>query len=182
MPIPRGLQRWLIPPIALASEAMRATELVSLPVALEVLGRVPSLLFDVFHAACADRDGPFRDPNTIAPDSIAPTLRRLDSGQTITSSEIAESDSDGVVKTLSMLWPYDPAEPGAHPIDLVDADHGDVIGHFGLKPERVQLNPAGRRYYAYDFFQTAFQFPEARFERLWHSVFDFCANAPMAVT
>jgi hypothetical protein len=30
-----------------------------------------------------------------------------------------------------MLWPFDPVVV-PDPIDLVDADHGDVIGHFAL--------------------------------------------------
>ena len=173
--LPRGPARWLFPPLVLASDVARAIEVLGLPLVLELLGRDPSLVFDIFHAACADRHGPFCDPDTIAPGSIAPTLRRLGSAEPISRSEIAVSDSDGVVNTLSMLWPYDPADPTAHPIDLVDADHGDVIGHFDLKPLEPP-EPGGRHYYAYDFFQTRFTFTQAHFEELWESVFDFCTH------
>ena len=173
--LPRGPAKWLFPPLALASEAARASEILGLPVLLEVLGRSPGLVFDVFHAACADPRGPFRDPDTIAPGSLAPTFRRLGSTADVSRTEIAVSDSDGVVNTLSMLWPYDPSDPSAHPVDLVDADHGDVIGHFELKA-LARPEPGGRRFFAYDFFQTELKFTQAHFEVLWGSVFDFCVT------
>jgi hypothetical protein len=169
--LPRGPGWWLLPPVALASEAVRAGEIASLPVALRLLGASPSFVFDLFHAACADSRGPFRRPA-----AIAPTLGVLGSKTVLTSASIAEGDSDGVVNTLSMLWPYDPEAPEAHPIELVDADHGDVIGHFKLRPVVVP-DPAPRRpHFSYDFFQTSFTFPEATFSRLWRSVFDFCTG------
>jgi triacylglycerol lipase len=175
--LPRGAMKWLIPPVALASEAARATELASLPFVVELLKRWPSFIFDLFYAACADRRGPFRDPASIAPGSIAPTVHVRATGATLRSDSIAVTDSDGVVNTLSMLWPHDPTDPQAHPIDLVDADHGDVIGHFTLKPKIDPVQPAGRRYFAYDFFQTRFQFTETAFDALWRDVFDFCVGS-----
>jgi hypothetical protein len=172
--LPRGTAKWLIPPVALASEAARAAELASLPLVVEMLKRWPSLIFDLFYAACADHRGPFRDPSSIGPGSTAPAVHVRRTGMTLSRESIAVTDSDGVVNTLSMLWPYDAAEPLAHPIDLVDADHGDVIGHFTLKPKLDPVQPAGRRYFAYDFFQTRFRFTEEAFESLWRDVFDFC--------
>ena len=60
---------------------------------------------------------------------------------------------------------------------IPDMKHGDVIGHFELKAlDRPE--PGGRRFYAYDFFQTELKFTQATFDRLWGSVFDFCVNAP----
>ena len=173
--LPRGPMKWLFPPIALATEATRATEILSLPIVLDVLGRAPGLVFDIFHAACADPRGPFRDPDTIAPGSLAPTFRHLGSTADVARTEIAVGDSDGVVNTLSMLWPYDPADPSAHRVDLVDADHGDVIGHFELKA-LARPEPGGRRFFAYDFFQNELKFTQSSFERLWESVFDFCVS------
>ena len=172
---PRGPAKWLLPPVALGLEAARAGEIVGLPLLLSLLGQHPSLIFDIFHAACADARGPFRDPDTIAPGSLAPTFRRLGSTAAVARTEIAVGDSDGVVNTLSMFWPYDSADPTAHGVDLVDADHGDVIGHFELKA-LARPEPGGRRFYAYDFFQTELKFTQAQFDRLWSSVFDFCVS------
>jgi hypothetical protein len=168
--------RWVLPPVTIAVWATRASEIFSVPVFLEVLARSPSLVFDLFHAACADPEGPFRDPDTYAPQSLVPTFRHLGSDAEVSRTEVGVGDSDGVVNTLSQLWPYDPAQPGAHPVDLVDADHGDVIGHFDLKALK-KPDPGGRHYYAYDFFQTDLKFTQAKFERLWNSVFDFCVCA-----
>jgi hypothetical protein len=53
--IPRGAARWLFPPLALASGATRAGEILSLPLVLELLGRSPGLIFDVFHAQRSPR-------------------------------------------------------------------------------------------------------------------------------
>jgi triacylglycerol lipase len=168
--MPKGTKRWLFPALVLISKAIRAAEIVSFPLVLEMLDRAPNIVFDIFHAGCADHLGPFREP-----DVIAPTFTRLGSATPISRSEIAVGDSDGVVNTLSMFWPYDPNEPTEYPIDLVDADHGDVIGHFELKG-LASPEPGGRIYYAYDFFQTRFRFTQDTFEMLWGSVFDFCVS------
>jgi len=176
----------LIPAAAVLSDAARAAELVALPLTLQLLGSTPSLLFDVFHAACANPRGPFRRPA-----DIAPSIRDPRSGAEIRADDISVGDNDGVVNTLSMLWPYDPDDPSAHRFDLVEADHGDVIGHYRLRPLEESspsswrahdgsLRSRGRiprrRYFAYDFFQTKFHFSKESFDSLWTSVFDFCAG------
>ncbi|HEX3769935.1 MAG TPA: hypothetical protein VHV30_03675 [Polyangiaceae bacterium] len=177
--IPRGPVKWLVPPVAAAIEVARAGELLSVPAFLDLLGWVPSLVFDVFHAACADSAGPFRDPESLASQSLVPTYTELGAKAAAPPqprSRIAVGDSDGVVNTLSQFWPFDPENPAAHPVTLVDADHGDVIGHFALKALAYPV-PGGRRFFAYDFFQTELRFTQAQFDKLWKSVFDFCATA-----
>ena len=78
-------------------------------------------------------------------------------------------ESDGIVNTASMLWP-----DGADTV-LVEADHGDVIGHHG----RVQAPAEARRrsaraFEAYDLLDSGAGFDAARFGEVWDDVFDFC--------
>ncbi len=145
--------------------------------ALLLLYRDPKLLFGVCHALCADPGGPFGQLDLIATGRVAPSVTEFSSGRTIASTSIETSDSDGIVNTLSQLWPYDPERPGAHRIELVHADHGDIIGHHKLRPEpgSVSKNEFGRKYEAYDFFQSDFEFEH--FSQVWRSVFDFCTDA-----
>jgi hypothetical protein len=186
MLLPRSDWKWVLPPLGLASDAARAADLVvAMPLLLKALSIDPGLLFDVFHAACANPRGPFRDPEQTAPGGVAREFRRLGTAALNPRSEIALGDSDGVVNTLSMFWPYDPLDPESHVVELVEGDHGDVIGHFKLKkleapepgPHPAQRVPrTGRRHYAYDFFQSDVAFQQATFDALWQSVFDYCVS------
>lgn len=77
-------------------------------------------------------------------------------------------DNDGIVNTASMLW------PDGETTRLVDADHGDIIGHFrlGEAPERGL-----RKYHTYDLLRSDSGFTEATFREVWREVFAFCAPA-----
>jgi triacylglycerol lipase len=76
-------------------------------------------------------------------------------------------DNDGIVNTASMMWP-----DGRLTI-LVDADHGDIIGHYARKPSP---GGEGRAWRAYDLLKSGAGFDDAAFERVWNSVFEFCAQ------
>jgi hypothetical protein len=94
--------------------------------------------------------------------------------------DIATDDtaSDGVVNTRSMYWKH------GGPTTLVDADHGDIIGHYRIAEVAKGADgepPRGRRYHGYDFFKSGTQFSEARFRQLWKEIFDFCAEGRIAI-
>jgi hypothetical protein len=76
-------------------------------------------------------------------------------------------DNDGIVNTASMLWPDGDAT------QFLDADHGDVIGHFRLgdAPE-----DGLRKHHTYDLLRSASGFTEHDFRGLWREVFSFCAG------
>ena len=83
-------------------------------------------------------------------------------------------DNDGIVNTVSMLWPSDE-------IVLVQADHLDVVGHYRLRPEHPKEEPLGeappRVYESYDTLKSAPQFAEKTFNKLWDEIFSFAANS-----
>jgi hypothetical protein len=148
------------------------------PVALGVLGALhqsPGLFFDICRAFCADETGSFKNPDDVESGSIAPTVNDFSSDQVIASDSLEPTDSDGVVNTLSMLWPYDAREPNRHTIALVEADHEDIVGHYTrrLMPEPFST---GRRYASYDFFQSSFAMSETTFRLVWERMFDFCVS------
>lgn len=116
--------------------------------------------YRVAYAACAA--GPFRvDPNNDAARDETGALRRL-----------AAWENDGIVNTASMLWPDGPDTT------LVPADHGDIIGHYRLSasvsPEDVR---SGRENHTYDIFRSSSGFDEARFNKIWRDVFEFCVSS-----
>jgi hypothetical protein len=81
--------------------------------------------------------------------------------------------NDGIVNTASMLWPHGEATL------LVDADHGDLIGHFeqGLaQGAQAELRTRVR----YDIFRSGAGFDRAQFEAVWSDILSFCASAPLA--
>jgi hypothetical protein len=167
----RHVLTWI--PAVAGFEAL--AEAAGVPVAFVVLG-IPTAVFDIMYAACAGPGGPFHSPDTIDPGSIAALVRPFGSGATVpTSSAIQVKDSDGVVNTLSMLWPFDPVVV-PDPIDLVDADHGDVIGHFALRKLPAAHGAEGRRNYSYDIFQSSFKLTPQAFAAVWYAVFDFCVR------
>ncbi len=79
--------------------------------------------------------------------------------------------NDGIVNTASMLWPH-----GAETL-LIDADHGDLIGHFAegfAQGSQAELRTRVR----YDIFRSGSGFDQAKFEAVWSDIFNFCAGAP----
>lgn len=79
--------------------------------------------------------------------------------------------NDGIVNTASMLWPC-----GAQTL-LIDADHGDLIGHFAegfAQGSQAELRTRVR----YDIFRSGSDFDRAKFEAVWSDIFSFCAGAP----
>jgi hypothetical protein len=73
-------------------------------------------------------------------------------------------DNDGIVNTLSMLWPKDENV-------LVAADHMDIVGQYKL----VKAQPGGgRKYRAYDLLKSDSGFGDKAFEKVWQEIFTFC--------
>jgi hypothetical protein len=147
-----------------------ARDLVSVPVTLAGLlrfGAQPEQLFWHAHAICADRTLPFERPAGLAPGGQCP----FEPGSPLfATAELSEQENDGIVNTLSMLWPYDPRQAYRHL--LVNADHGDIIGHY---VGRREPNPGrgGRRHAAYDVFQSGSGFTQREFRAVWKTVLAF---------
>jgi triacylglycerol lipase len=75
-------------------------------------------------------------------------------------------DNDGIVNTVSMLW------PDVENV-LVDCDHLDIVGHYRL----TKAAPgAGRRYQSYDALKSGSRFSHGKFQKVWTEIFDFCAG------
>jgi len=84
-------------------------------------------------------------------------------------------DNDGIVNTVSMLWPEGERV-------LVLADHLDVVGHYHLveTPEAKQSRGhygTARKYQAYDVLQSTPRFTSEVFEKLWMEIFDFAVHS-----
>jgi triacylglycerol lipase len=81
-------------------------------------------------------------------------------------------DNDGIVNTVSMLWPLDENV-------LVQADHLDIVGHFRLAPAPKASQPAGpqppRVYQSYDTLRSSPKFKATTFEAVWNEIFCFAA-------
>ena len=69
-----------------------------------------------------------------------------------------------------MLWP-DRARTR-----LVAGDHGDIVGHYRLRPS-ITTDPSGRRYSSYDLLESGTGFTDETFARVWNAVFDFCEGS-----
>ena len=116
------------------------------------LNRNSDIIYRLCYRACAG--GPF-DP----PDSLKEKGKRLRS-----RDPIQIWDNDGIVNTLSMLW------PGGTNV-LIPADHMDIVGHY----ENVRADAgAGRRFRAYDLLKSKSGFDKATFTNLWRQIFTFC--------
>ncbi|HSP80355.1 MAG TPA: hypothetical protein VLQ93_17620 [Myxococcaceae bacterium] len=115
-------------------------------------------LFNRLHALTAHAPSPRLDP--------AQPLQWLSSpGE---HHMLAPSDNDGLVNTVSMVWP-DPES-----CFLVRADHADVIGHFQSAAAEEPFG-AWRRY---DLLNSASGFGEAEFEALWLRIAAFAEGQP----
>lgn len=174
VPVNAASDLWPLPLLSLPSLALRiGLPVASLPAVVSVVNADPKILFDLFQAVCADPSGSFRHPNKRAANGIADHVVDLASGAKLRTDDVlSTADSDGVVNTLSMCWPYDPADPDSHPIHIVAGDHGDIIGHYVRTPA-LSPAPNGRKYVAYDFFQSRAGFGETDFRRVWEDVFEF---------
>lgn len=74
-------------------------------------------------------------------------------------------DNDGIVNTVSMLWPR------GENIETA-GDHLDIVGHYHL----VKAPPgAGRRYEAYDLLGSSPLFSDPMFTQVWTEIFNFCS-------
>jgi hypothetical protein len=82
-------------------------------------------------------------------------------------------DNDGIVNTLSMLWPKGPNV-------LVAGDHLDIVGHYKpVKVERKRVGSgcrAGREYRSYDLLKSVPKFNDQTFEQVWTEIFNFCVG------
>ena len=73
-------------------------------------------------------------------------------------------DNDGIVNTLSMLWPNSGNV-------LVPADHMDIVGHY--KPVRAERG-GGRHFRSYDLLKSDSGFNDKLFQQVWSEIFAFC--------
>ena len=81
-------------------------------------------------------------------------------------------DNDGIVNTVSMLWPKGETA-------LVLADHLDIVGHYRLRPAQPESAVAGseplRSYESYDSLRSSPLFEEQTFKDVWTEIFFFSA-------
>jgi triacylglycerol lipase len=137
--------------------------------ALARFGWDPAALFWSFQAICADASLPFHAPPGIAPSGTHWLGNNLAFS---TATDLVTADNDGIVNTLSMLWPYDPQRRTPYTHYLVNADHADIIGHYVKVPER-EPSPTGRQWSSYDIFQSGSGFTDAQFQSIWRNIFQF---------
>ncbi len=107
------------------------------------------------YRACAG--GPFQQP------ALGAKVTTRWSGAPQHSIEIW--DNDGIVNTMSMLWPKDENV-------LVPGDHMDIVGQYKLiEAERG----GGRKYRAYDLLKSESGFSGKIFTDVWKEIFAFCS-------
>jgi hypothetical protein len=89
--------------------------------------------------------------------------------ESVEGRSILPWNNDGIVNTASMLW------PNGRDTRLIDADHGDIIGHYAFS--RAAPDEPARKYQRYDFFKSADRskpyFDDARFKSVWFEIFDY---------
>ena len=119
---------------------------------------------DVSYRACyrACAGGPFRRPA-----GGGAVTRRLNGAP---QGSLELWDNDGIVNTLSMLWPT-----GENV--LVAGDHLDIVGHYklvklGRKRAECGQGPS-RVYRSYDVLKSVPRFSDELFERIWTGIFNF---------
>ena len=76
-------------------------------------------------------------------------------------------DNDGIVNTASKLW------PGVEN-RLVDCDHLDIVGHYKLTKAAPDT---GRRCQSYDALNSASNFSDEKFAKIWTEIFAFSAGS-----
>lgn len=119
---------------------------------------------DVFYRLCyrACAGGPFRRP------AEGGEVTRYLNGAPPGRLELW--DNDGIVNTLSMLWPKSANV-------LVAGDHLDIVGHYKpvkVKPGRIGFGRRpGREYRSYDLLKSVPRFDDKTFEQVWTEIFNF---------
>jgi hypothetical protein len=114
------------------------------------------LAYRLSYRACAG--GPFRKPRL-----SGTVTRRM---APCPSDPLELWDNDGIVNTISMLWPRGDNV-------LVACDHLDIVGHYHLvKAQRG----VGRKYQAYDTLRSTPPFPDKNFTLIWNEIFNFCSG------
>ncbi len=114
------------------------------------------IVYRTCYRACAG--GPFEAPAESK--QLARKLRNAPHGP------IELWDNDGIVNTLSMLWPK-----GQNV--LVAADHMDIVGQY----KAIKAGPGGgRTYRTYDLLKSNAGFNVRVFEELWKDIFAFCVG------
>ena len=73
---------------------------------------------------------------------------------------IDSKDNDGIVNSVSMVW------PGRESSFFVEADHGDIIGHFGQHSKDSKDK-------CYNLLPSASGFDHERFYRVWQDILAF---------
>lgn len=99
---------------------------------------------------------------TCPPDSLSPSpySGKLTILGTDVERSVGRADNDGIVNTVSMIWPNE------NETRLVEADHGDIIGHY------PQVESEG----SYDLLRSQPTFSKERFEDVWARVRCFAVN------
>jgi triacylglycerol lipase len=125
-------------------------------------------LFRLVFTACSS--GPFvrvrQDIESDEPD-FKVGARHFPGGEPVRAVDIASWQNDGIVNTASMLW------PNGGDTWLVDADHGDIIGHYKQRP----LASSERKFWTYDIFGSNSGMNDTQFQKVWFAVFEHCAGA-----
>jgi len=174
---------WWLPQVSVPAVGVSTVLALTLPVAIQLLHRFPRSAFDLFYNFNAAEQGPFSHVVQRCSAQLAPAAVDLfvDHTVNIARASIAGADNDGVVNTLSMLWPHDPDHPERHRHFLVPADHADIIGHYARRPERLPRTllhgDARSQYYSYDIFPSGSEFDEVKFTIVWEHLFESCAQA-----
>jgi hypothetical protein len=112
------------------------------------------IVYRTCYRACAG--GPFQKP------VLRGKLKRSLAGAPRQRIEVW--DNDGIVNTLSMLWPK-----GENVV--VPADHMDIVGQYRAVPAE---RGGGRRYRAYDLLKSQSGFGDKMFKEVWEEIFAFC--------
>jgi pimeloyl-ACP methyl ester carboxylesterase len=121
------------------------------------MSRGTDIVYRTCYRACAG--GPLEPP------PLSGKVTRSMNGASLQPIEIW--DNDGIVNTLSMLWPKDENV-------LVAADHMDIVGQY--KPARAEPG-GGRNLRAYDLLKSDSGFDEKTFRKVWEEIFSFCLGS-----
>ena len=117
------------------------------------LSKNTDVVYRTCYRACAG--GPFKQPGL-----SAKVTRRL-GGAPQQSLEVW--DNDGIVNTLSMLWPKGDNV-------LVPADHMDIVGQY----KSIQADPGGgRKFRTYDLLKSESGFNNELLGQVWKEIFTF---------
>lgn len=134
------------------------------PLATHLLEWFPRMPFELFYTACASARNPLPRP-----EGLPPQVDVFGEPRPRATDTLEPTDNDGVVNTLSMLWPWEPTRPDRHTHVLVEADHGDIIGH------GPPTSSTDRRR-SYDLFQAPTPLTAEQLAAVWRDVYAFCVD------